>query len=59
MVHPSDFILSGWDISKFNLADSMERAQVVDWDLQTKLRPYMEKLKPLRGIYYPKYIASN
>jgi len=26
MVNPTDFILSGWDISKLNLAESMARA---------------------------------
>jgi len=33
MVNPKDMVLGGWDISKFNLADAMKRAQVVDFNL--------------------------
>jgi len=57
MVNPKDMVLGGWDISKMNLSDAMARAQVVDIDLQRQLRPYMKKMKPLRGIYYPHFIA--
>lgn len=28
MAEPNDLVLGGWDISNFNLADAMERAQV-------------------------------
>jgi myo-inositol-1-phosphate synthase len=28
MVHPNDMVIGGWDISKTNLADAMERAEV-------------------------------
>jgi myo-inositol-1-phosphate synthase len=59
MVDPKTMVLGGWDISHLNLADSMARAQVVDYDLQRQLRPYMEKMQPLKGIYYPHFIASN
>ena len=37
----------------------MERAQVLDYNLQTQLRPHMEKLKPRPSIYYPDFIAAN
>ena len=37
MVRPDDIIFDGWDISSFNLADSMERAQVLDYNLQVRL----------------------
>ena len=59
MVNPDNMVLSGWDISGMNLADAMARAQVVDYDLQRQLQKYMKKMKPLRGIYYPKFIAAN
>ena len=42
-----------------NLADSMERAQVFDVQLQEKLKPHMAKLKPRPSIYYPDFIAAN
>lgn len=59
MVDPNDIVFDGWDISKANLADSMERARVIDYNLQTKLRPIMEKMKPRPSVYYPDFIAAN
>ncbi|CAD8165244.1 unnamed protein product [Paramecium pentaurelia] len=59
MVNPCDIVFGGWDISSMNLADAMNRAQVVEYDLQQKLRPYLEKLVPLPSIYYPDFIAAN
>lgn len=59
MVQPNDIIFDGWDISSFNLGEAMERAQVLDYNLQVQLRPYMDKLKPRPSIYYPDFIAAN
>ncbi|KAI9290415.1 Myo-inositol-1-phosphate synthase, partial [Neoconidiobolus thromboides FSU 785] len=59
MVHPNDLVLGGWDISNFNLAQAMERAQVLDYDLQSKLKEELSSLKPLPSIYYPDFIAAN
>jgi myo-inositol-1-phosphate synthase len=59
MVNPNDLVLGGWDISGANLAESMERAQVLDYDLQRQLVPYMRDMKPLPSIYYPDFIAAN
>lgn len=42
-----------------NLADAMARAKVLDIDLQKQLRPYMEHMVPLPGIYDPDFIAAN
>lgn len=52
-------MLGGWDISNMNLADAMARAKVLDIDLQKQLRPYMEHMVPLPGIYDPDFIAAN
>lgn len=59
MVHPNKLVIGGWDISRLNLADAMERAQVLDVDLQRQLRPMMEEFKPLPSVYYPDFIAAN
>ncbi|OVA06803.1 Myo-inositol-1-phosphate synthase [Macleaya cordata] len=59
MVNPDDIVLGGWDISDMNLADAMSRAKVFDIDLQKQLRPYMESMVPLPGIYDPDFIAAN
>lgn len=59
MVNPDDVVFGGWDISDMNLADAMARARVLDIDLQKQLRPYMENMIPLPGIYDPDFIAAN
>ncbi|XP_048731591.2 inositol-3-phosphate synthase 1-A-like isoform X1 [Ostrea edulis] len=59
MVDPNDIVLDGWDISSKNLADAMERARVLDYNLQTQLKPYMENFKPRPSIYIPEFIAAN
>ncbi|KAM4707362.1 inositol-3-phosphate synthase 1 [Discoglossus pictus] len=59
MVHPNDIVFDGWDISSMNLADAMRRAEVLDWQLQEQLRPFMEKMKPRPSIYIPEFIAAN
>lgn len=58
-VNPDDVVFGGWDISDMNLADAMARARVFDIDLQKQLRPYMESMVPLPGIYDPDFIAAN
>lgn len=37
----------------------MERARVLDYNLQTQLKPYMENFKPRPSIYIPEFIAAN
>ncbi|CAM8947183.1 unnamed protein product [Rhodiola kirilowii] len=59
MVNPDEIVFGGWDISDFNLADAMSRAKVFDIDLQKQLRPYMEPMVPLPGIFNPDFIAAN
>ncbi|KAH0453836.1 hypothetical protein IEQ34_018160 [Dendrobium chrysotoxum] len=59
LVNPDEIVFGGWDISNLNLADSMTRAKVLDIDLQKQLRPYMESMVPLPGIYDPDFIAAN
>ncbi|KAG6871790.1 hypothetical protein C0995_016591 [Termitomyces sp. Mi166 len=60
MVHPNDLVLGGWDISGVPLDKAMERAKVLDYDLQRQVAPFMATLgKPLPSIYYPDFIAAN
>lgn len=59
MVDPKEIVIGGWDISHLNLADAMGRAQVLDYDLQLQLQPYMRDMVPLPGIYKRDFIASN
>jgi myo-inositol-1-phosphate synthase len=58
-VNTDDLVFGGWDISIMNLADAMTRAKVLDIDLQKQLRPYMESMVPLPGVYDPDFNAAN
>jgi myo-inositol-1-phosphate synthase len=59
MVNPNDMVIGGWDISSMNLADSMKRAKVLDFNLQEQLTPHMCTMNPLPSIYVPSFIAAN
>merc|ERR550532_3514759 len=64
MVSPNDIVLGGWDISKLPLGEAMERAKVLDYDLQQKVKPFMEKefgqrVVPLPAIFDPSFVAEN
>lgn len=59
MVHPNDIVVSGWDISGKPLNEAMRRSQVLEYDLQRQLTPYMSTLRPLPSIYYPDFINAN
>lgn len=59
MVHPNDLAIGGWDISSMNLADSMDRAQVLEPSLKHLVHKEMAEMKPLPSIYYPDFIAAN
>ena len=63
MLRPEDLVVGGWDISALPLAEAVERAQVLDVDLQRQLAPHMREAygaaPPLPSIYYPHFIAAN
>lgn len=59
MVHPNDLAIGGWDISGLNLAESMDRAQVLEPTLKDMVRKEMVAMTPLPSIYYPDFIAAN
>lgn len=59
MVAPTDIVFSGWDINGASLAEAMQRAEVLDWDLQRQLLPHLGHIRPLPSIYFPDFIAAN
>lgn len=59
LVNPNDLIVGGWDINGLSLDAAMQRAKVLDIDLQKKLTPYLKEYKPLPSVYYPDFIALN
>ena len=59
MVHPNDLVIGGWDISRMNLADAMDRAAVLEPSLKNLVKKEMAGMTPLPSIYYPDFIAAN
>ncbi|KAJ3479316.1 hypothetical protein NLG97_g8350 [Lecanicillium saksenae] len=59
MIHPNDLVIGGWDISKMNLADAMDRAQVLEPTLKAQVKKEMVEMVPLPSVYYPDFIAAN
>ncbi|PHH79492.1 hypothetical protein CDD82_2360 [Ophiocordyceps australis] len=59
MVHPNDLVIGGWDISKMNLSQAMDRAQVLEPTLKAQVSKEMAEMVPLPSIYYPDFIAAN
>ena len=59
MVEPNDIVFGGWDISNLNMADSMERAKVLNHDLQRQLKPFLKDIVPLPSIYDDDFVAAN
>ncbi|PHH89762.1 hypothetical protein CDD83_5327 [Cordyceps sp. RAO-2017] len=59
MVHPNDLVIGGWDISSMNLAQAMDRAQVLEPMLKAQVKKEMAAMVPLPSIYYPDFIAAN
>jgi myo-inositol-1-phosphate synthase len=40
MVNPNDVVFGGWDINSATMVEAMERAEVLDYDLQRQLVPF-------------------
>ncbi|KAM0333189.1 hypothetical protein ACHAQA_001849 [Verticillium albo-atrum] len=59
MVHPNDLVIGGWDISGLNLAEAMDRAQVLEPTLKQQVAKEMAQIVPLPSVYYPDFIAAN
>jgi myo-inositol-1-phosphate synthase len=59
MLHPNDLVIGGWDISAKNMADAMDRAQVLEPTLKMLVKKQMAAMQPLPSIYYPDFIAAN
>ena len=59
MLHPNDLVLGGWDISGSRLDEAMQRAKVLEYDLQRQVAPMLAQYTPLPSIYYPTWINAN
>lgn len=59
MVSPNDLVIGGWDCSSMNLGDAMERAKVLEVELQQQLYAQMKEVTPLPAIFDLNFVAMN
>jgi myo-inositol-1-phosphate synthase len=52
-------VISGWDCSSVDIVHAMNRAAVLDYNLQQAISPYMVGLKPLPAIFDIDFVAAN
>ncbi|MGP8271171.1 MAG: inositol-3-phosphate synthase [Terracidiphilus sp.] len=51
-----DIVFTGWDIFEDNVYESAAHAAVLDKDLLTQLKPYLETVKPLPAVFEQYYV---
>ena len=54
----NDFVFGGWDIFKENCHQAAKRVRVLDENLLEKLRPELEKIKAMKGVFNRKYVRN-
>jgi myo-inositol-1-phosphate synthase len=52
----NDVVFTGWDIFEDNVYESAAHAQVLDEKTLVKLKPYLEKIKPLAAVFDQYYV---
>src|SRR5665213_1382217 len=52
----NDVVFTGWDIFKDNVYEAAAHAAVLDKDLLTQLKPYLETIKPLPAVFDQYYV---
>ena len=51
-----DIVFTGWDIFEDNVYESAAHAAVLDKDLLTQLKPYLETIKPMPAVFEQYYV---
>jgi myo-inositol-1-phosphate synthase len=54
----NDLVFGGWDIFKENCYQAAKRVRVLDENLLEKLKPELEEIKAMRGVFNRKYIRN-
>ena len=52
----NDVVFTGWDIFKDNVYEAAMHAAVLDKDLLTQMKPYLEKIKPMPAVFDQYYV---
>jgi myo-inositol-1-phosphate synthase len=59
MVNPTDFEISGWDVSDMNVFEACKRARVLEPSLINSMKDELSAIKPLPSVLNQEYIAAN
>ena len=51
-----DLVFTGWDIFGGNLYDAAKHAQVLDRDQLEEIRPFLEAIEPMPGVFDQHYV---
>ena len=51
-----DIVFGGWDIFKDNMYEAAVHAGVLKKELLDQIRPELEKIKPMPGVFDPEYV---
>ncbi len=54
-----NLVFSGWDINPGTAYDAARRAAVIEPSLLEQLRPQLEAIEPMPGIYDPRYLRRG
>ena len=52
----NDLVFTGWDIFEDNVYEAAAHAEVLDKSLLEKLKPYLEKIKPMPAVFDQHYV---
>jgi myo-inositol-1-phosphate synthase len=54
----NDLVFGGWDIFKENCYQAAKRVRVLDENLLEKLKPELEEIKAMRGVFNKNYVRN-
>jgi len=52
----NDVVFTGWDIFKDNVYEAASHAEVLDKETLLKLKPYLQKIKPMPAVFDQYYV---
>ena len=51
-----DLVFGGWDIFEDNMYEAATHARVLEHGMLEKIRPKLEEIKPMPGVFFPEYV---
>ena len=55
-VYMNDLVFTGWDINQENVYDIALKSKVLKSDLLEELKPHLQKINVLKGVFDKKYV---